>query len=114
MMIQLREPRATLWPFPHPEATGDIIEAAMGICFPWQNVHLEYITTFAGAWGFPLSALTDHPTWEIRGCHQTHQHARHVRTPPQGCSRTRVPKNLGRHAEKQVPPGGPYEGAGGA
>eukprot|EP00959_Pyramimonas_sp_CCMP1952_P232108 4850479-Pyramimonas_sp.AAC.1 len=29
MMLQLREPRATLWPFPHPEATGDIIEAAM-------------------------------------------------------------------------------------
>eukprot|EP00959_Pyramimonas_sp_CCMP1952_P335461 7023826-Pyramimonas_sp.AAC.1 len=30
MMLQPREPRATLWPFPHPEATGDILEAMMG------------------------------------------------------------------------------------
>eukprot|EP00959_Pyramimonas_sp_CCMP1952_P158699 3319393-Pyramimonas_sp.AAC.1 len=58
MMIQLREPRATLWPLPHPEATGDIIEAAMGICFPRQNVHLEHRNTFASAWGFQLSDLT--------------------------------------------------------
>eukprot|EP00959_Pyramimonas_sp_CCMP1952_P184199 3851859-Pyramimonas_sp.AAC.1 len=29
MMLQLREPHATLWPFPKPEATGDIFEAMM-------------------------------------------------------------------------------------
>eukprot|EP00959_Pyramimonas_sp_CCMP1952_P392771 8230059-Pyramimonas_sp.AAC.1 len=29
MMLQLREPRATLWPFPNPEVTGDIFEAAV-------------------------------------------------------------------------------------
>eukprot|EP00959_Pyramimonas_sp_CCMP1952_P148049 3097995-Pyramimonas_sp.AAC.1 len=39
MVLQLREPRATLWPFPCPEATGDILEAMMGLCLPWQEAH---------------------------------------------------------------------------
>eukprot|EP00959_Pyramimonas_sp_CCMP1952_P240114 5017781-Pyramimonas_sp.AAC.1 len=55
MMLQLREPRATLWPFPFPEATGDIIEAAMGLCLPWQEAHKEFRAQFAETWGFQLA-----------------------------------------------------------
>eukprot|EP00959_Pyramimonas_sp_CCMP1952_P112069 2343710-Pyramimonas_sp.AAC.1 len=75
MMIQLREPRATLWPFPRPEATGDILEAAMGICAPWQNVHLDYRTAFARLGLSP--ERPDHSPREVRGRHQAHQHASH-------------------------------------
>eukprot|EP00959_Pyramimonas_sp_CCMP1952_P272083 5688911-Pyramimonas_sp.AAC.1 len=57
-MLQLREPRATLWPFPFPEATGDVVEATMGLCLPWQEAHKEFRTQFAGTWGFQLSDFT--------------------------------------------------------
>eukprot|EP00959_Pyramimonas_sp_CCMP1952_P388124 8133200-Pyramimonas_sp.AAC.1 len=57
MMLQLREPRATLWPFPYPDATGDILEAMMGLCLPWQEAHKEFRTQFAETWGFKLTDL---------------------------------------------------------
>eukprot|EP00959_Pyramimonas_sp_CCMP1952_P190133 3977509-Pyramimonas_sp.AAC.2 len=114
MMIQLREPRATLWPFPYPEATGDIVEAVMGICVPWQNVHLECRTAFANAWGLTLNALTT-----LRGkfedaikhisrlatCARHHAVAREHQ-----CPRTWAE----RDARQQVPTGGAYEGPRGA
>eukprot|EP00959_Pyramimonas_sp_CCMP1952_P444822 9313900-Pyramimonas_sp.AAC.1 len=54
-MLQLREPRATLWPFPFPEATGDVIEAAMGLGLPWQEAQKEFRTQFAETWGCQLA-----------------------------------------------------------
>eukprot|EP00959_Pyramimonas_sp_CCMP1952_P135580 2836625-Pyramimonas_sp.AAC.1 len=47
MMLQLREPRAALWPFPNPEVTGDIFEAMMGLCLPWQEAHKGFRTQCA-------------------------------------------------------------------
>eukprot|EP00959_Pyramimonas_sp_CCMP1952_P134927 2823483-Pyramimonas_sp.AAC.1 len=39
MMLMLREPRVFLWPFPHAEQAGDVIEAILGFCVPWQEAH---------------------------------------------------------------------------
>eukprot|EP00959_Pyramimonas_sp_CCMP1952_P084383 1765133-Pyramimonas_sp.AAC.1 len=56
-MLQLREPRATLWPFPNPEATGDIFEAMMGLCLPRQEAHKGFRAQYAETWGCRLADL---------------------------------------------------------
>eukprot|EP00959_Pyramimonas_sp_CCMP1952_P169953 3550611-Pyramimonas_sp.AAC.1 len=77
-MLQLREPRATPWPFPHPEATGGIIEAAMGLCLPWQEAHKEFRNQFAATWGFNLANFA------------SLQHPGHLCSSPPRCIRSRL------------------------
>eukprot|EP00959_Pyramimonas_sp_CCMP1952_P098009 2048391-Pyramimonas_sp.AAC.1 len=55
MMLMKREPRAFLWPSsPHAESTGDVIEADLGICAPWQDAPLVIRQKFTTAWNLSL------------------------------------------------------------
>eukprot|EP00959_Pyramimonas_sp_CCMP1952_P360847 7557619-Pyramimonas_sp.AAC.1 len=58
MMLMIREPRVFLWPLPHAEGTGDVIEAVLGICVPWQDAHLEFRQKLAETRGVSLDDLS--------------------------------------------------------
>eukprot|EP00959_Pyramimonas_sp_CCMP1952_P370791 7765633-Pyramimonas_sp.AAC.1 len=59
MMLVIREPRTFLWPFPNAAGAGDVIEAVLGLCVPWQDAHLEFRQRFAAAWGLKLDDFVD-------------------------------------------------------
>ena len=59
MMLMMREPKAFLWPFPHADITGDVIEAVLGLCIPWREAHSSFRQQFAEAWGLSLGHLTE-------------------------------------------------------
>eukprot|EP00959_Pyramimonas_sp_CCMP1952_P034968 732144-Pyramimonas_sp.AAC.1 len=59
MMLMLREPGVFLWPFSHAEQAGDVIEAVLGFCVPWQEVHQDFRSRLASTWSLTLEDLAD-------------------------------------------------------
>jgi len=59
MQLMIREPRACLFPFGEPGATGDILEAMLGICSPDRTKDSRFSGDFAKNWGLTEEDLRE-------------------------------------------------------
>ena len=59
MQLMSCEPRSCLFPFGDPEATGDIIEAMLGICAPERAKDSAFSIGLAKNWGLTEDDLRE-------------------------------------------------------
>merc|ERR1712086_681889 len=58
-LLLVREPHTFMFPFGEPEATGDVIEAVLGICDPERAKDRAFRDEFAQRWGLSTAGLRD-------------------------------------------------------
>ena len=56
-LLLVREPHAFMFPYGEPEATGDVIEAVLGICDPDRTKDRKFRDELAARWGLSPAGL---------------------------------------------------------